>query len=250
MKTQETLDGMVSLITGAARRVGAAITRALHDQGMNVLVHYRSSSGDAKALRDELNGKRPGSAQIVQAELGDAEAPSRLVRAALDRWGRLDVLVNNASVFYPTRIGEVTLESWDKLIGINLKSPFFLAQEAAPHLRSSGGALINIVDIYADRPLKGFSVYSIAKAGLVMMTKSLARELGPEVRVNAVAPGAILWPDQGTTEATRTTIIKRTALRRKGEPEDIAGAVVYLARDARYVTGQVIIVDGGRTLSS
>lgn len=240
----------VALLTGAAKRVGATIARHLHREGFDLTIHYRSSDEEAEALRDELVHERPSSVQLLRAELLDEDAPERLVRATLEHWKRLDLLVNNASLFYATKFGEVTRAQWDELIGINLRVPFFLAQEAAEALRESSGAVVNIVDIYAERPLKAFPVYSVAKAGLAMMTKSLARELGPAVRVNAIAPGAILWPDQGTSDKTQQKIIARTALKRQGSPEDLAKAVLYLARDADYVTGQTITVDGGRTLTN
>lgn len=246
----KTLDGKAALITGAARRVGAVIARALHGEGMNVVVHYRGASDAAEALKEELCSDRKDSAEIVQADLLDDGVPERVVAAAVERFDQLDVVVNNASAFFGTKIGAVTSEHWDELVGINLKAPFFLTQAASSHLKASSGVVVNIVDIYADRPLKGYPVYSIAKAGLVMMTKALARELGPNVRVNAIAPGAILWPEQGTSQSTQRKIVARTALKRQGEPDDIADAVLYLVRDATYVTGQVLAVDGGRTLTN
>ncbi len=239
----------VALISGAARRVGAVIAKRLHDHGMNIVVHYRSSREAAEALRESLVATRPGSVEIVGGDLLEAGVPERVVENASNRWGRLDVLVNNASAFYPTRIGRVSHEQWNELIGTNLEVPFFLSQAAAPHLAEARGSIVNLVDIYAERPLKGFSVYSIAKAGLVAMTKSLARELGPEVRVNAVAPGAILWPDEGTSETSQRKIIAKTALGRKGEPEDVAGAVAFLVEGTEYVTGHVLTVDGGRSVT-
>lgn len=238
----------VALVTGAARRIGAVIVRALHAEGMNLVVHYRSAHDAAAALRDELEGLRPGSVALVCADLlQDPETP---IEAALQRWGRLDVLINNASTFYPTPLGTVTEVQWEQLLGSNLRAPFFLTQAAGPHLAVQHGCVVNIVDIHGDRPLKSYPVYSIAKAGLAMLTRSLARELGPEVRVNAVAPGAILWPQQGMDDAARRRIVDRTALKRQGTPEDISAAVLFLIRDAAYVTGQIITVDGGRTLSN
>jgi len=238
----------VALVTGAARRIGAVIVRALHAEGMNLVVHYRSSHDAAAALRDELEGLRPDSVALVCADL--LQGPETLVEAALQRWGRLDALVNNASTFYPTPLGTVTEAQWEQLLGSNLRAPFFLTQAAGPHLAAQHGCVVNIVDIHGDRPLKSYPVYSIAKAGLAMLTRSLARELGPEVRVNAVAPGAILWPQQGMDDAARRRIVDRTALKRQGSPEDISAAVLFLIRDAAYVTGQIITVDGGRTLSN
>lgn len=236
------------LITGAAHRIGAVTARTLHAHGFNIALHYRHSSSAAEALASELNGLRPGSVTTLQADLHDTAALPALVERAAAAWGRLDVLVNNASSFYPTPVGEVDEAQWEELIGSNLKAPFFLAQAAAPLLSAHHGAIVNIVDIHAERPLKNHPVYSVAKAGLVMLTRALARELGPRVRVNAVAPGAILWPEQGLTEDDKEDILERTALKRQGTPADIARAVLYLVRDADYMTGQVLTVDGGRSL--
>lgn len=241
------LAGRVALVTGAARRIGAAIARELHAAGMNVVIHYRRSREGAEHLRQALERRRPGSTRLAAADLNRLDALPPLVEEAAGAWGRLDVLVNNASSFYPTPFGEVTEAQWEDLIGANLKAPFFLTQAAAPHLREAGGCVINMVDIHADRPLAGYPVYSIAKAGLAMMTRALARELGPEVRVNGVAPGAILWPE-GMDAETKRRIIERTALKRRGDPLDVARTVLFLVRDAGYVTGQVLAVDGGRSL--
>lgn len=243
------IENKVVLITGAAHRVGAAMARMLHANGMNVVIHYRRSMDAAGALQQELNAVRADSAQIASADLDDMNDIEPLVKTATSFWNRLDVLINNASTFYPTPMGEVKLSQWDELFSSNLKAPFFLTQSAAPYLRDGLGVVINIVDIHADRPLKNHPVYCMAKAGLVMMTKALAREYGEEIRVNAVAPGAILWPE-GIDEQTMQDIVSRTALKRKGEPDDIARAVLYLIRDASYTTGQVLAVDGGRTLSN
>lgn len=242
------LQGKVALITGAARRIGTAVARTLHAQGMNVALHYRASGDEARRLRDELEAVRAGSAVIVQAELRETARLTELVQEAAQAWGRLDALINNASAFFPTPVGAVDEAQWDELIGSNLKAPFFLAQAAAPLLGAQRGCIVNITDIHGERPLRGYSVYSISKAGLVMMTRALARELGPDVRVNGVAPGAILWPEHGTDENAQADILARTALKRQGEPEDIARAVLFLLRDAPYVTGQIIAVDGGRSL--
>ena len=243
------LTNKVVLITGAAHRIGATTARMLHAEGMNILLHYRHSSEAAEALQAELNSIRPDSVSLLQADLHDTHNLPNLVVDAVKVWGQLDVLINNASSFYATPIGTVTEEEWDDLIGSNLKAPLFLSQAAAPHLRQHQGCIVSIVDIHAERPLKEFPVYSMAKAGLVMLTKSLACELGPEVRVNAVAPGAILWPENlGETEKEK--IISRTFLKRQGAPEDIARAILYLIRDAGYVSGQVLTVDGGRSLNS
>jgi pteridine reductase len=239
----------VVLITGAAHRIGATTARMLHAEGMNILLHYRHSRDAAESLQTELNAIRTDSVHLIQADLHDSAKLPALVEQAIQIWGRLDVLINNASSFYATPIGTVTETQWDDLIGSNLKAPFFLSQAAAPYLRQQHGCIVSIVDIHAERPLKEFPVYSMAKAGLVMLTKSLACELGPEVRVNAVAPGAILWPEN-LGEKEKEKIISRTFLKRQGAPEDIARAILYLIRDAGYMSGQVLTVDGGRSLNS
>ncbi|MGO9329441.1 MAG: pteridine reductase [Steroidobacteraceae bacterium] len=238
----------VVLVTGGARRVGAAVARALHAAGANVLVHYRSSGGAAIALADELNRERPNSAATHAADLLDATAPDALVEAALRAFGRLDVLINNASTFYPTPIGTITAAQWDDLMGSNLKAPLFLSQAAAPSLRANRGLIINIVDVHGLRPLKAHPVYSAAKAGLAMLTRSLARELGPEIRVNGIAPGPVLWPEKSMSDALKQEIIGKTALKRYGTPQDIARTALFLAKDAPYITGQIIAVDGGRSI--
>jgi pteridine reductase len=244
----ESLDGKVALVTGGARRVGAAIARRLHAAGASLLIHYRDSEADAHAILGELNGRRPKSAASVKAELLAPIAPRALVSAALDSFGRLDLLVNNASSFFPIGIGAVEASHWEELIGSNLRAPLFICQEAAPELAKNAGAIVNIVDIHADRPLKGYPVYSIAKGGLAAMTRSLAVELAPKVRVNGVSPGAIAWPEDGQFDpAERQRIVATTPLARVGAPEDIAQAVHFLAC-ATYVTGQIIAVDGGRSI--
>ena len=243
------LSNKVVLITGAAHRIGAITARMLHAEGMNILLHYRHSRDAAESLQTELNAMRTDSVHLIQADLHDSAKLPALVEQAIQIWGQLDVLINNASSFYATPIGTVTETQWDDLIGSNLKAPFFLSQAAAPYLRQQHGCIVSIVDIHAERPLKEFPVYSMAKAGLVMLTKSLASELGPEVRVNAVAPGAILWPEN-LGEHEKEKIISRTFLKRQGAPDDIARAILYLIRDAGYMSGQVITVDGGRSLNS
>jgi pteridine reductase len=240
----------VVLVTGAARRVGAEIARAAHAAGACVAIHYRSSAVEAAALAAELNAARADSAAVFAADLLDLAALPRLVESVVARFGRLDALVNNASSFFATKVGAVDTAAWDDLIGTNLKAPLFLAQAAAPHLAQSGGCIVNIIDIHAERPLKGYPLYCAAKAGLLGLTRALALELGPGVRVNAVAPGAIEWP-QGTNDfppSARTAIIDHTLLKRVGSPADIARTVKFLVFDAPYVTGQVINVDGGRTV--
>lgn len=242
------MKGKVVLVTGAAHRVGAAIVACLHERGANIVLHYRNSENAAAAIASRLNQERTNSVQIVSANLNDHDAPKKMVQFAIDAFGQLDLLINNASSFYPTVVGEATLAQWDDLMASNLKAPFFLAQAAQPHLMKTQGSIVNIVDIHAEKPLKDYPIYCAAKAGLVMMTKSLAKELGPEIRVNAVAPGAILWPEE-LADDVKQEIVSRTALKRKGSPEDIAKAVRYLSEDAGYVTGQILAVDGGRSLN-
>jgi len=242
------LAGRTALVTGGARRVGAAIARRLHASGANIVLHYRDSAADADSLAAELNGARAGSVATVKAELLAPVAPRALVSAALDRFGALDLLVNNASSFFPVALGAIEASHWEELVGSNLRAPLFIAQEAAPHLAAREGAIVNIVDIHAERPLKGYPVYSIAKAGLAALTRSLALELAPRVRVNGVAPGAIAWPEDGQfPSAERERILATTPLGRLGSPEDIAQAVHFLAC-APYVTGQIVAVDGGRSI--
>lgn len=239
----------VVLVTGGARRVGAEIVRTLHQAGARVAIHCRRSTAEAEALAAGLVRERPGSAWVLQADLLDDDAPNRLVARCVGHFGRLDGLVNNASSFHPTPIGRIVAEDWNDLLGSNLKAPLFLTQAAAPALRDAGGAVVNIVDIHAERPLKGYAVYSSAKAGLLGLTRALALELAPDVRVNAVAPGAILWPEDGQFEdAERARIVAGSPLRRVGSPADVARAVRFLLFDAPYVTGQVLAVDGGRSL--
>jgi len=243
-----TLEGQAALVTGGARRVGAAIARELHGAGASVLLHYRDSEAEASKLATELNAVRAGSAATVKADLLAPVAPKALVAAALERFARLDLLVNNASSFFPVPVGEIEASHWEELIGSNLRAPLFLSQEAAPQLARNKGAIVNIVDIHAERPLKGYPVYSVAKAGLAALTRSLALELAPEVRVNGVAPGAIAWPEDGQFDPEeRKRILASTPLGRVGTPEDIAQAVHFLAC-APYVSGQIIAVDGGRSV--
>lgn len=245
------MQGKVVLITGGAKRVGAAICRRLHGEGANLMIHYRSSAAEAEALRDELNRNRPDSAALVQADLHDVERLPDLVAATVKHFGRLDALINNASSFYPTAVGEIGEKDWHDLLGTNLKAPLFLSQAAAKPLRRSHGCIVNIADIHAERPMKSYLVYSIAKAGLVALTKSLAHELGPEVRVNAVAPGPIMWPEGDTSfdDQERRRIVDHTLLKREGSPDDIARAVLFLVKDAPYITGTILPVDGGRSAS-
>lgn len=241
------LHDRVILVTGAARRVGSAIVRHLHGQGARIVLHCRSARAEADALAGALNGARIDSAMVVQADLLDTAQLPALVAAVTARYGRLDGLVNNASSFYPTAVGEINETAWQDLVGSNFKAPLFLAQAAAPALRVSGGAIVNITDIHAERPLQGYPLYSAAKGALLTLTRALAVELAPEIRVNAVAPGPILWPDDGQLDdGSRAEIVRHTLLKREGTPEDIAGAVAFFM-SAAYITGQVINVDGGRT---
>ncbi len=241
------MHGKTVLVTGGARRVGAAICRRMHAAGANLALHYRSSAGEARLLQAELNHVRQNSVALIQADLLDVAKLPAIVEQTLTTFGRLDALVNNASSFFQTPMGEIAPAEWEDLIGTNLRAPLFLAQAATAALRKTQGSIVNITDIHADRPLKNFVVYSVAKAGLVGLTRSLARELAPEVRVNAVAPGPILWPDdESFDEVSRQRIISHTPLRREGTPEDIAKAVHYLIAEASYTTGETINVDGGR----
>ena len=248
MSKPQGLEGRVALVSGAARRVGAEIATQLHAAGADVGIHYRHSAADAEALVARLNGLRPDSAAAFQADLLDTSAILSLAEAATCWRGGVDVLVNNASTFYPTPLGEITEAQWDDLVGSNLKAPLFLAQALAPSLRERHGSIVNIVDIHAQRPLRDHPVYSPAKAGLAMLTRALAKDLAPEVRVNGVSPGAILWPESDMSNQTKASIIDQVPLARAGEPADIAGCVLYLVRDAAYVTGQIVVVDGGRSI--
>jgi len=242
--------GKVVLITGGAKRVGAAICRRLHAAGANLMLHYRASAGEARLLQAELNHTRASSVALIQADLLDIAKLPSLVEQTLATFGRLDALINNASSFFATPIGEITPALWDDLIGTNLRAPTFLSQAAAVPLKRAQGAIVNITDIHAERPLKGYVVYSLAKAGLTGLTRSLARELAPEVRVNAIAPGPILWPDDDQfDELSRQRIVSNTPLKREGSPDDIARAVSFLLMDAPYVTGSTIAVDGGRQIA-
>ena len=245
------MQGKVVLITAGAKRVGAAICRKLHLHGASLMVHYRSSLEEAQGLETELNQIRPGSVALVQADLLDISQIPRLISQTIQRFGKLDALINNASSFFATPVGAVTEAGWDDLIGSNLKAPLFLSQEAAPHLKNQFGCIVNIIDIHADRPLKNYVIYSSAKAGLSSLTRSLALELAPEIRVNGVSPGPILWPenDEWKDLSVRQSIISKTLLKRMGEPDDIARTVLFLIADAPYVTGQIIVVDGGRSVN-
>ena len=242
-------DRPVALITGAGRRVGAVIARSLHAAGYDLALHYRRSAADARALADELEQQRADSTLLLQAKLADLPALPTMIEQLLAHYGRLDALVNNASAFFPTPLGNATPQQWNELFASNAQAPFFLSQAAIPSLREARGGIVNLIDIYAERPLAEHTVYCMAKAALAAMTRSLALELGPEVRVNGVAPGAVMWPSDGKPYNDRQAMLARTPLQRAGMPEDVAGAVLWLLRDAPFVTGQIIRVDGGRTLS-
>ena len=242
------LAGKTALVTGAARRVGATIARVLHGAGANVAVHYRSSAAQAARLAAELNAVREGSVSLAECNLLDVTRHAPLIAQCVETFGGLDILVNNASTFYPTPVGDITEANWDDLIGTNLKAPLFLSQAAAAALHERAGLIINLADIHGMRPLRRYPVYALAKAGVIMLTRSLARELGPHVRVNAVAPGPVMWPEDGIDPALQAKITQRTALKRPGSAVDVARACLFFASEAPYVTGQILAVDGGRSI--
>ncbi len=244
------LTDKVVLITGAARRVGAAIARKLHGAGASLVIHYHRSAAEAQALAAELNAVRTSSVTPLGGDLLDMKVLPSLVDATIARHGHLDILVNNASTFYPTPVGEITEAHWNDLMGTNLKVPMFLSQAAAPHLKAREGLILNIADIHGMRPLRYHTVYSPAKAGLIMLTQSLARELAPQVRVNAIAPGPVEFPEKGLTDAQKRTIIEKTLLKRRGSPDDIARAALFFASEGTYITGQILAVDGGRSANT
>jgi pteridine reductase len=248
MPAKTPLAGRVALVTGAARRLGAAIVRELHGAGASVVVHYHRSAAEADTLVAELNAARSRSATALPADLLEVASLPGLAASTIAAFGRLDVLVNNASTFYPTPVETITPQQFDDLLGTNLRAPLFLAQACAPALRASQGLIINLADIHGLRPLKSHTVYSVAKAGLVMLTRALARELGPDIRVNAIAPGPVLWPEAGLGDDLKTEIVQKTALKRVGSPRDVARAALYFAADAPFVTGQILAVDGGRSI--
>jgi len=244
-------DGKVAIVTGAARRIGAVISETLHRRGLNVLIHCRNSAPEARALAARLGAERAGSAAVVEADLGDYRVPGKIIEAALDAFGRVDVLVNNASSFYPTPVESASHSNWDALIDSNQRAPFWLSLAAARAMAGRGGSIVNLVDIHGIVPLKDHPIYSQAKAGLIMQTRALAKDLAPLVRVNGVAPGSILWPEGEGVDAQQAMreILERVPLKRQGNPDDIAGAVCFMALDAPYVTGQILAVDGGRMLN-
>lgn len=248
MTSSDTLADRVVLITGAAKRIGAALIRGFHARGARVVIHSHHSTEDARSLQQALNAQRADSAIVVSGDLTDLHVLPEIVAKSIAAFGRLDVLINNASTFYPTPVGKITQAHWDDLMGSNLRAPLFLSQAAAPHLRAAKGLIINMIDIHAQRPLPEHTVYSTAKAGLIMLTKSLARELGPDVRVNGIAPGPILWPEGGLDEKVKADIVSKTLLKRSGSPDDIVRTALFFAADAPYVTGQILAVDGGRSV--
>lgn len=239
----------VVLITGGAKRVGAVIARALHGAGYDVALHCRYSTAEADALAQQLCAQRPNSAFVLQADLADMQALPKLIASTLSHYGRLDALINNASAFYPTPVELATTAQWNELFASNAQAPFFLVQAALPALRATHGTVINLVDVYAERALAQHPIYVMAKAALEAMTRCLALDLGPDVRVNGVAPGAVMWPSDGKPYADQEAILTRTPLKRAGAPEDVAGTVLWLLRDAPFVTGQIIRVDGGRSIT-
>ena len=238
-----------ALITGAARRIGASIAETLHQRGCDVFLHYHSSGGSVEELAKKLNAMRPQSAITVQADLGETDEINRLAGQVQAHTGQLDLLVNNASRFFPTNVGTTTMSQWDELMDSNLRGPYFLTQALLPQLATAGGSVINLLDVHAVRPMAGHAVYCMAKAGLQMMTLAMAKDLGPQIRVNGIAPGAIMWPEQDSTSGDQQKILNKTVMGRAGIPEDIASAVIYLGLDAPYVTGQVLAIDGGRSLN-
>jgi len=237
------------LITGGAKRIGAMIARTLHDEGMNLIIHYNTSSDDANKLCAEINSSRVDSAIAIGANLTNQSEVDHLIPEIIKQTGQLDVLINNASTFYPTPIEDITLDDWDNLVGTNLKAPLFLCKHAAPYLKESKGCIVNMIDIHAKKPLKNHPIYGPAKSGLAMLTRSLARDLAPDVRVNGIAPGMILWPENEPSDEIKQTVIDQIPLKRSGDPEDIANAALFLITQANYMTGQIISVDGGRGIN-
>ncbi len=238
-----------ALITGGSKRIGAATSRLLHQAGYNIIIHCRLSQQAASELAEELNTLRTDSAKVIQGDLNNETIYNHLIEQAYQCWHRLDVLINNASSFYPTPIGSITMDDWHNLINSNMKAPLFLSQAAVPYLKQTQGNIINMIDVHGQRPMKDHPVYCAAKAGLGMLTMSLAKDLGPDIRVNGVAPGAILWPENDMPDHTKKLILERTSLKRPGEPSDIAKTILFLIKDANYITGQIISVDGGRTIN-
>ena len=247
--TKTTAHLKCAFVTGSSKRIGAATVRLLHEANYNVIIHCRSSRQEADELASDLNKQRVNSANVIQGDLNDEKIYDTLIEQAYQCWGRLDVLINNASSFFPTPVGSITMENWDNLVNSNMKAPLFLSQAATPYLKKTHGCIINMIDVHGQRPMKEHPVYCAAKAGLAMLTMSLAKDLGPEIRVNGVAPGAILWPENDMDEKTKNIILERTSLKRPGQPLDIAKTILFLVKDADYITGQIIAVDGGRSIN-
>ena len=241
-------DRPVALVTGAAKRIGAAIAKHLHRAGFDIVLHHHASMAEAAALLGELNAKRPYSAFSLAADLRDFDRIPELIAQSVGHFGRLDALVNNASAYYATPFGNVTPTEWDDLFAINARAPFFLAQAAAPHLANRAGAIVNMIDAYAEQPRRDISAHVASKAALIGATRALALELAPKVRVNGVAPGAILWPENGIDQSLSSQLIARTPLARAGSAEEVAEAVRWLLQDATYMTGEILRLDGGRNV--
>ena len=243
------LEGKVALITGGAKRIGACIAQTLHRAGMNVVIHYHSSADKARALQKQLNEQRENSCLLIHGDLTGHDKLKSIIKESVQQMGRLDVLINNASAFFPTPLKSASEKDWNRLFEANLKAPFFLTQAAAPHLARQNGCIINLIDIYAERPLENHPIYCASKAGLVSLTRSFAQSLAPDIRVNGLAPGAILWPEDQHDEVAQQRLLSRTPLKRLGSPQDIANAALFLIRDAPYITGQILNIDGGRTIT-
>ena len=243
------LEGKVALITGGAKRIGACIAQTLHHAGMNVVIHYHSSADAARALQKQLNEQRENSCLLIQGDLTGHNKLKSIIKESVQQMGRLDALVNNASAFFPTALNSASEKHWNRLLDTNLKAPFFLSQAAAPHLARQKGCIINLIDIYAERPLENHPIYCASKAGLASLTRSFAQSLAPDIRVNGLAPGAILWPEDQHDEVAQQRLLSRTPLKRLGSPQDIANAALFLIRDAPYITGQILNIDGGRTIA-
>ena len=237
-----------ALVTGGGKRIGATIAETLHNKGFNVAIHYNSSCDAADQLCAQLNAKQQDSSTAIGADLTDQDALENLIPSLIGKTKRLDVLVNNASTFYPTPIEKITLEDWENLLGTNLKAPLFLSKFAAKYLKQSQGIIINIVDIHSKKPLKEHPIYGSAKSGLAMLTRSLATDLAPDIRVNGISPGLILWPESSPSEQVKNNILQQIPLKKIGNSEDIANCVLFLIEDAPYITGEIIAVDGGRSM--
>ena len=242
----------IAIVTGGAKRIGASISRRLHKANIDLIIHYKTSEKEAISLRDELNKQRKNSASLIKADLLDPKSYSKIINETIKIYGQLNFLINNASTYYPTNINQIDQLNWDNLIGSNLKAPLFLCKEAAPFLKKNNGSIINITDAHITKPKENYIIYSIAKAGLTNLTKSLAQELGPEIRVNAVAPGPVLWPENSNefNNSYRKKVISQTMLKKVGEPDDVAKAVEFLLLNSNFITSHILNVDGGRSFQS